>query len=226
MQGDYKDKNKRIASKDVPPDDSARNSAPRSHKSTIALIRDSLLGKRDKPRSATADSKRNQAVNAGKVRSSSVGDKLKISESSFFESKFNIGRKKESKSKKEKIDLKATKKENVSNKDKTKIQGASQTVTPSEETFVFPDPNQVVYGSPDGEVLERFLAAAAAAASDTPRSPLQRLRSSFRTPKNKNKTLQESRVRDDIDVDSASYSRDCKVRKNTNVHNGQEFTYV
>lgn len=213
--------------KDIPPNDANRQSTARSHKSTIALIRDSLLGKRDKtPRSFTADGKRHQAVNGEKIRSSSVGDKMKINETSFFESKFSKGKKKESKLKKEKISAKALKKDIAINKKLAKNNCSSQAGTPGDETFPFPDPSCSGYGQPDSEVMERFLAAAAAAASDTPRSPLQRLRSSFRTPKNKNKFLQESRIKDDMGVATGSCSNEYVTRKNTNIHNGQEFTYV
>ena len=98
--------------------------------------------------------------------------------------------------------------------------------TPNDETFIFPSPNELVYGNPDSEVMERFLAAAAAAAADNPRSPLQRLRSSFRTPKHKNRIVHETRIKDDMAVPMRNHRTEHAVQSNTKMHNGQEFTYV
>jgi len=209
------------------PDDHVK--APRSHKSTIAMIRASLLGKRDKaPRSSTAVGKRDVAVGGQKVRSSSVGDKLKVTDEFVFESRPSKSKIKESKSKKNKNDSKA--KEKSSNKinnsrDQKKEKGKFPATPTNDDHFVFPDTSKAAYGNADAEVMERFLAAAAAAASNTPRSPLQRLRSSFRTPKHKNR-LQEARIRDDMDVMTKNYKVDIEIRNKSNVHNGQEFTYV
>ena len=64
-----------------------------------------------------------------------------------------------------------------------------------------PDSDDRHHGNADSEVMERFLAAAAA--SHNPRSPLQKLRSSFRTPRNKAKLQQAShspRIKDDMDI--------------------------
>ena len=207
-------------------DDNAK--APRSHKSTIALIRASLLGKRDKaPRSSTSDAKRSQAASGQKVRSASVGDKLKVNDEFIFESKQPTKSKsKEGKSKKNKTESKTKEKSSHKNNLKDQKKEKSKPISaPVDEPFVLPESNRIGYGNPDAEVMERFLAAAAAAASKTPRSPLQRLRSSFRTPKHKTR-LQESRIRDDMDVLSKNYRLDIQIQNKSNVHNGQEFTYV
>ena len=221
-----KHKNRKHGSKDVFADDCAK--ASRSHKSTIALIRASLLGKRDKPpRNTTAETKRDQPATSHKVRSSSVGDKLKVNDEFIFESKHSSKSKaKEGKSKKSKSDSKT--KEKSSNKHNSRDQKKEKgnvVPAPIEEPFVFPDTSRTGHGNPDAEVMERFLAAAAAAASNSPRSPLQRLRSSFRTPKHKNRLQQEARIRDDMDI-SKNYRVDIQIRNKSNIHNGQEFTYV
>ena len=218
-------KNRKHGSKDMLADDSAK---PRSHKSTIAMIRASLLGKRDKtPRSATKDGRRDLAVSGQKVRSSSVGDKLKVNDEFVFEARPLKLKTKEGKSKKHKTESKTKEKSSNKNnsKDQKKEKGKFASPT-TDEHFVFPETSCAGYGNADAEVMERFLAAAAAAASNTPRSPLQRLRSSFRTPKHKNR-LQETRIRDDIDVITKNnYQVDIEIRNKSNVHNGQEFTYV
>ena len=225
MQIHSQQKNRKHTSRDVPPDE---NKTHRSHKSTIALIRASLLGKRDKaPRSSTAEGKRNHAVNGQKIRSASVGDKLKVNEEFVFETKPSKSKSKDSKSKKSKAESKTTPKEKSKKNTKETKEKNKHPETPTDEAFVFPDSTCVGYGNPDAEVMERFLAAAAAAASNTPRSPLQRLRSSFRTPKNKNRLLShESRIRDDMDVTSKSFSSNFNLKNKSNIHNGQEFTYV
>nr|CAB3263039.1 uncharacterized protein LOC100187023 [Phallusia mammillata] len=233
-------RDKALSAQDVAPE---LPSPSRGHKSTVAFLRASFMVKREKPtRSATAEGKRDMVITkpaTDRSRSTSAGGKSKKHETILngksSKSKSNPEPKpKESSasSKKVKTDSKPPKeskwtKKGNKNDAKTAASQKGGKDTKHGSSPALPSGDPIRHGNADSEVMERFLAAAAASHVTTTRSPLQKLRSSFRAPRNKTKFLQAAqanRVKDDMDVnriadDKISLSKKVPLRKD-------HYTYV
>ena len=81
------------------------------------------------------------------------------------------------------------------------------------------------YGNADAEVMERFLEAAVAS-HHLPQSPLQRIRSSLRVSRNKDKFLNQNLVKDDLEIRESNQPFGFKKSNKKKVNNKQAFTYV
>lgn len=216
-------------------------SPSRGHKSTVAFLRASFMTKREKPpRSSTTEGKREVATGktAGeRSRSTSTGGKSKRQEvtqhpapKTSAKSKGAESKQKDSvsSSKKSKHEAKQNKESKSSKKEKSSSKHESRKNGKESKNGVnapLPSGDPIRHGNADSEVMERFLAAAAA--SHTTRTPLQKLRSSFRAPRNKTKFLQAAqanRVKDDMDVRRPT---DSKIAVSKNVPLRQDhYTYV
>ncbi|XP_076812001.1 uncharacterized protein LOC143458971 [Clavelina lepadiformis] len=215
-------------------DSAPEPASPFRHKSTVALLRASIMGKRDKgPKGSSSENKKDNSSKSGAKTGSKKDQKISSKDGKSKESrdKSSDSRGGGKKSKQETKLHSKDKSPRKHSRDNSKAislktireQGLDSPVVPNSP--VLPDAGPRLPGNPDVEVMERFLAAAAA--SHTVRSPLQRLRSSFRGPRNKTKLLQAARYKDDMDVSGANSSPFVSSRNDKGMPPKQDqFTYV
>nr|XP_002120723.3 uncharacterized protein LOC100187023 [Ciona intestinalis] len=171
-------------------------------KSTVALLRASIMGRKANITNEKKCQESSEAISSNATKQKSFVTEVKSNASNSFK-----------KSREE-----TNKRAGMMKKSSRQFAGKQQ-VTGKVTTRVNQCESKRM--DADSEVMDKFLDAAVA--SHIVRSPLQKLRSSFRTPRNKNKLMQMSRVKDDMEI---SKYGPLGVVNGKLVNRQEQFTYV
>lgn len=196
---------------------SDRESKTRNRKSAFDFIKTNFFGKRSK----IDQNKRKKRENGNFMfRENPTSDDLKEMTLAQTNSKLIAKRKKE-----KKTEVKRPNRSITGHFSNDRTREASTNDDSAGLSSLPPERGKTRYGNADAEVMERFLEAAVASHRVAPKSPLQKIRRSFRIPRNKDKFENGCRIKDDLDIRVPPYPA-ASTSNSSNMHNGQEFTYV